>query len=470
MTANEFVEIVREGSDKLRVDDIVLSAWGQNVHGKGMLRISKERILIDLTINDGEEFPNVPDGIYTKKDHWKLKGMIEDALEFRCDCIKPSGNPWYKKVTFELHPMNLVPSEFEAMSVKDLEIEHLKRQNASTASEKSNQAEAEEIPEDNSVHFKAVLLEYPFFERTHADGIKGEIDGYDWTLKKDTKKDLHVALISKKEYCSSGEQEDWRKFYALMNALAFVHGTNAWPYRIEYWRAGRKINDQVTAASRLAKTFHTPWPIEEVGKVQWSYTDTIKKVAAFFGTSSNLSKEISNILFLFREADNGVHSEITTTALCVLFENLVRRLFDELKLREKALSESTSLKLFAEAIEEVSNYIQPQIDKKGDGYKRLYGVVSKTQLFDMQERFHAVTNHYHLQWEDDMKIIFNIWSTARNSLVHDRTRADREDEEWKKLITDESQIAGAINILLLKLFGYSGQMRCSAIEEKYRQI
>jgi hypothetical protein len=55
-------------------------------------------------------------------------------------------------------------------------------------------------------------------------------------------------------------------------------------------------------------------------------------------------------------------------------------------------------------------------------------------------------------------------------LVHDKSRADRTDDEWKKLMTDESQIAGAINILLLKLIEYSGQMRCSAIEEKYRQV
>jgi hypothetical protein len=39
MTADEFVEVVRKGSDKLRVDDIVLEARGQEYHGKGVLRI-----------------------------------------------------------------------------------------------------------------------------------------------------------------------------------------------------------------------------------------------------------------------------------------------------------------------------------------------------------------------------------------------------------------------------------------------
>jgi hypothetical protein len=44
------------------------------------------------------------------------------------------------------------------------------------------------------------------------------------------------------------------------------------------------------------------------------------------------------------------------------------------------------------------------------------------------------------------------------------------EDELKASIINESQIAGAINILLLKLFGYSGHMRHSAFEDGYRQI
>jgi len=57
MTADEFVEVVRKGSDKLRVDDIVLEARGQEFHGKGVLRISAERIEIEMTLDAGERPP-----------------------------------------------------------------------------------------------------------------------------------------------------------------------------------------------------------------------------------------------------------------------------------------------------------------------------------------------------------------------------------------------------------------------------
>jgi BMFP domain-containing protein YqiC len=258
------------------------------------------------------------------------------------------------------------------------------------------------------------------------------------------------------------------QYYAFMNALAFIHGTNAWPYRIEYWRAGRKITDQITAASRLAKTSHTAWSIE-IGKAQWNYPDTVKKVAAFFETNSNLSKEISNILFLFREADYRVHSEITTIAMCALFENLVQILFRERKLPKTEKMIKTK-ELFQKAKAEVCEQIGQQISTKGEGYERLHKMVSDAHPFEIRAMSQAVFESLDLVWSDEIETIFEIWKNARNDLFHYKSRAMRSDDKWKKILEDESRIAGLINILLLKLFGYSGQMRCSAIEEKYRQI
>jgi hypothetical protein len=75
MTADEFVKIVRNGSDKLRVDDVVFNTGSEEFHGKGLIRISRESIDVDLTINKGEKVPEVKTGIYTKRDYWKLTGI-----------------------------------------------------------------------------------------------------------------------------------------------------------------------------------------------------------------------------------------------------------------------------------------------------------------------------------------------------------------------------------------------------------
>jgi hypothetical protein len=91
MTVDDFVKIVRGGSEKLRVDEIVINTGSQELHGKGMLRISRERIELDVTISLGETLPEFHTGIYTKRDSWKLTGLIEDQLQFKCDHVGPTG-------------------------------------------------------------------------------------------------------------------------------------------------------------------------------------------------------------------------------------------------------------------------------------------------------------------------------------------------------------------------------------------
>jgi hypothetical protein len=303
MTADEFVKIIRNGSEKLRVDEIVINTGSQQLHGKGMIRISRERVELDVTINEGEMLPEFHTGIYL--------------------------------------------------------------------------------------------------------------------------------------------------------------------------RAGQKITDRITSAAKLTKTFHAPFTDRlafnaQTGSLKWDFQDAIRKAATFFEKDSIFSKEVSIILFLFREADEGVHSEITTITLCALFENLVRLLFRELNLKEKVDNED--LKLFEEAKAEIAGQINRQIAEKGEGYRRLYNVVQSAQLFSMEQMCQAVANHFGLKWQDDMENIFKTWKRARNPLLHEKARAEMSEDEQKASVINESRIAGAINILLLKLFGYSGQMRHSTFEDGYREI
>jgi hypothetical protein len=77
MTADEFVEIVRKGSDKLRVDNIILHTGSQEFHGSGMLKISANRFKLKMQLNEGEKLPELHSGIFTKRDSWKMTGVIE---------------------------------------------------------------------------------------------------------------------------------------------------------------------------------------------------------------------------------------------------------------------------------------------------------------------------------------------------------------------------------------------------------
>lgn len=84
LNSDEFVSLVRKGSDKLRVDELVLFAAGKELHGKGMLRILEDDIELDMTLAADEIAPPLTVGFFTAKDAWTLKGLIEDHLGFEC--------------------------------------------------------------------------------------------------------------------------------------------------------------------------------------------------------------------------------------------------------------------------------------------------------------------------------------------------------------------------------------------------
>jgi hypothetical protein len=68
-----------------------------------------------------------------------------------------------------------------------------------------------------------------------------------------------------------------------------------------------------------------------------------------------------------------------------------------------------------------------------------------------------------------MKRAFSTWYKARNELFHDKKRTVLSEDQQRKNLMDECQIAAAVNVLILKLIGYSGLMRASTLWGDYRQ-
>jgi hypothetical protein len=66
MTANDFVKIVRSGGDKLRVDEVVINTGTQELHGKGMLKINRADMELELTLDKRDTIPEAKMGIFTK--------------------------------------------------------------------------------------------------------------------------------------------------------------------------------------------------------------------------------------------------------------------------------------------------------------------------------------------------------------------------------------------------------------------
>jgi hypothetical protein len=379
----------------------------------------------------------------------------------------------------------------------DLVKQALQQQGRLAEAQAQSQKHQEEVPaaQPASVVFRAVMMEYPLrpvmwkakksktcqFRDGQADDDRlscdGDIGNFEFSLEDQKKgQDLCVTLTSKKEYNSPGVEADWRMFHAFMNALAFAIGANAWPYRIEYWRYGRKLTDRVTSARRLARTRHAPFTDRlafnaAIGQVEWAFEDTLKKAVSFFESESTLSKEVAQILFLFRQAgDKSVHGGVAIIAFCALLENLVQIVFKERNLDRAKTEDGTAAETFQRAKAEVLAFIEQQMSGNNAGFSRLQGIVQAAGAKNTEQIFKIVVRHLGLRWEEDMKSMFTTWKRNRNGLFHKKERASESEAELKDSMLNQSRIAGAINILVLRLIGYSGPMQSSAFEGAYKRV
>ncbi len=412
MTADDFIGIVRDGGDKLRVDDVVIDTGDQQFHGKGILQITREDFEVKVTLRPGEHLPELRSGIYTKKDTWRLSGIIEDQLGFRCEHIGPAGLQSLslpgeiRRCKFRLNPIHLVPTGWDAMSRADRH-EFWRTHAPEQQSPNAEPGPAGNVAEDakQDVSFQATLMEYPWISSKQGTEATGETGFFKFILTKQENNDVRVTLNSKDSYLSKGEDADWEGFHAFMNGLALMTGTHAWPFQASYWCAGQKLTERVMAASKLAKTSHAPFDKRlafnaVTGQVKWDFGDTLGKAAAFFERDTSLSREVSQILFLFRQADAGVQSQVTTIALCVLFENLIQVAFRELGLESMLQSEVAS---FNEARTEVLKYVASRIAARHpggtEGCARIQAILQPAQGYVMKQMFRTLVDHLGLKWD-----------------------------------------------------------------------
>jgi len=122
------------------------------------------------------------------------------------------------------------------------------------------------------------------------------------------------------------------------------------------------------------------------------------------------------------------------------------------------------------AREDFLKHLDQLFQEKNEGQFRLLNIVQGAEPYTVKSKLRAIVDHFGLKWESDMELIFNVWKRFRNPVIHYGKYASRSEDEIKATTIAESQIAGGINILSLKLFGYSGYMQSSVFEDAFRQV
>ena len=278
MNPEEFAQIVRNGSDKLRVDRIVLvDANNENKFtGKGLLRISATTFEIDFTGRGKGWPPQRSTNVVTEKDYWTMSGVIEDQLHFSCNLVNPDGA--YRSanglVTFTrtLHSVELVtkhpdPAKSRRKGMRNIDasgwqfrhgigpvlpIMHFgSRQLLSSAS----------CPGANAGSQTFVLNDF-FPDRksgvSKTDTFLGEISGGQYALiRAKNRLDLEMYLRSQPCFESGTYGEDQRKCHVWLQAVAFVTGVQPWPCRMKYSRGTYLMSDTIRAAERPPRTIYS---------------------------------------------------------------------------------------------------------------------------------------------------------------------------------------------------------------------
>ena len=487
MNKEEFINAIRRGKEaKFRVDDIVITHDAGQIKGKGMLEAGNGRFRLNVILNEGFGAPETKTGIKVEREFWNIAGKIEDQLDFRMRGLSGGsslnyvfGQPTKSFMNFSVGHLELAPMGFESLTSS--EVEQLLDQASGNPS-----PGAEPVAQTVNIKFFAVLPNFKLVEKnggtetkckndflgesgqSSRDTFKGELPGWDYGLV-ERDGDLHVYFNSKPEHRSEGQEHDWRLFYAFLNALAFTHGQHFWPFEVQHSRDGKLVTHRISLHKGIAKSPHAPFTEQlsfdnQMKHLTWSFGDALNCAFKFFNSESQLARETETVLYTFREATaSGVPKRIALLTLCSLFESLIRAIYEEKIAPQKTLCVTE----FQAAKKDVCATL------RGDtrtAYKRLADILAPVEPVNNRMRYQAVSDFLGLKPEEYWKELFEMWKDYRNPMSHRMAKTDASEESVKGELIAESQIAGAINCLILKLMDYSGYLRLSAFEDKYGQI
>src|SRR5882724_576133 len=457
--------------------------------GTGTLVRTEDRFRLDLTFPYGREAPASKGGIYTREYFWRFEGRIGDSLPLVVEQLDPGGSRhWSNGIItqqYEADTLLLSLAEFGEPSARPEKV-HRAAAGSINIEESDEGRKSLRRTEDISIH--ALILNFPLIHqnggtefkeqndflgesrRNAADTFSGSFDGVRYGLVQ-RGDDLNVYL------CISTEADSMRSvkaseelLTAFLTGLAFATGQHCWPYRVVIRRNGRDVLDKIRPLGRFHRTPLAPFSERigfnaEVGNIAWDFADFLGKATRFFDNESALSHAASKALSLLRGANaKDIPGEITLSSLCVLLESLAVMIFERLELESKREAAS-----FEDAKRDVKAWLERHPRIAEAGFLRLRNVVGSASLLRPIDKYRAVCKQLALKWEGLMEDAWDTWDSVRHKKLHAILSAEDTNSAHVHF-TAVGRIAGAINILVLRLIGYSGVTRTSVFEDKHDRI
>lgn len=300
---------------------------------------------------------------------------------------------------------------------------------------------------------------------TSHDTLQGSFGDFDYALiqrKEDCEVHLHRAR-EESESCPYMQAA----MTALLHAVAFLHGRNAWPQwqRIEI--DGDGADEFTTAPRQVPQTIHTLLT-ERTCQSGSDATLFIRKAVECFLREDEFSESLNHFLFLAREASaKETPDHVGVLGLCAVFEGLVGFLHSHFCGSDEAKEDAA----FDEVRVDLARYSKERADNREaqatttTAWRRFIGMIQSAHALRPADKFQKVVAHFGLPVEK-LSPALAAWRKTRNPLAHGMTPSMEFAEE----AFASSRIAGVINVLAAAAIGYSGLAVLSRIEDQFVRL
>jgi hypothetical protein len=498
LSKKDLIAAIDQQNGRYRLDKVKIVTPDHSYKGTGVLEC-KERLRISITLPKGTEGPAASGGIVSRENFWRLEGVLEDSMTVSVERLAPfhekNSSNGIHTLVFDADELDIAPHSSDRMTSRQIsKMLSARRPKQSAASSGPAATKEPKAKPEHHATFFAVLKGYKLIahnqgtdivetndflgksSRSSQDTYAGTLPAWKYGLIQ-VKDDVHVHLRSETRHRANDMADDRRHFDAFLKAIAFAHGQHAWPSQIEYRSDHKLLINRLKCIRNVSGTPHTPfsermWFNGHLGQIQWDLADPLQRAFQFFLSNSELSKEIDELLYLFREAaENEVPLRVSLLTICTLYESLMRSAYRHGPPDREESPEIVAFnRLKTETLTRLKKRKAKSLGAKAAALSRLSGIVASASSESIREIVEAVTAEL---WENsplDWKAIHKEWTTYRNPLSHKITGSPGEEKDFRGELLAVSRIAGAINAIILKLMGYSGMARISTFEDGYKAI
>ncbi len=290
--------------------------------------------------------------------------------------------------------------------------------------------------------------------------FRGELDDFEFAMIC-SGPDCEACLRVKKDRTVT-EAQFLATFAAFRSAVAFVHGQETWPQRFTISQGIHTLHDDIYPRRDLPST-----PFRLLGEAACANGADLRlalvKSTHFFLRNDAECSLVQRTLYLCRQSSLRMTPvDVGTLSICAVFEGLVIGLHSCLASSDS--SDETAA--FNAAKAQLTAFARNQESKGVPGFSRLTGLLSSAKPYRLKDALAWLASHLRLRWEPEMKEVFEAWSSERKFLAH----GSKPNLDSFERMNNQSRIAGAINLIVARLAGYTGLAIYSALEDRYVQL